>query len=184
MLTLLASTVWLAGCNPYMAAVSVVAQSYGVATDERSVATQAKDTEIEGEIQAALIASPVQGIGSLDVTSRQGVVLLAGVMPPGDPAGLTAVKIARSTSGVKRVETFFVAYRPSTASDLEIEGKIKAAFIADPNLEEAQVSSAVYAGHVVLVGVVATPEQAAEFVQDANGVQGVQSVRSYIQLPQ
>ena len=85
-LTILALGVLLAGCNPYVAAVSV---TYGVATDERSVTTQARDTEIEGEIKAALVSSPVQGTGSLDVTCRQGIVVIAGVVPPGSSAGMT-----------------------------------------------------------------------------------------------
>ena len=180
-LTVLVLGVLLAGCNPYVAAISM---TYGVATSERSVATQASDTEIEAAIKANLIASPVPGVGSLDVTCRQGIVVLAGVVPPGSPAGLQAVQIARATPGVKRVETFFVAAQPSLANDLELKAKIKAAFIEDPNLISGRVDVAVYAGHVVLIGVVPSPEQAQEFVNDAAGVNGVLSVRSYIQLPQ
>jgi osmotically-inducible protein OsmY len=179
--TVLMLGVLLSACNPYVAAVSM---TYGVATDERSVSTQASDTEIEGQITAALVASPVQGVGTLDVTCRQGVVVLAGVIPPSSPAAMQAVQIARATPGVKRVETFFVAYRPSITNDLEIKAKIKEAFVADPNIISGRVDIAVYAGHVVLVGVVPTPESAQEFVNDAAAVNGVVSVRSYIQQPQ
>jgi len=183
-LAILGLAICVAACNPYMAAVSVVTQGYGVATDERSVTTQARDTEIEAEIKAALIESPTPGMGNLSVISRQGVVLLAGVVPPGSPVGLQAVAIARSTSGVKRVETFFVSSRPSVANDIELEAQIKEAWVADPNLESRQVDVDVYAGHVVLAGVVSSPEQAQEFVNDASAVPGVLSVQSYIQLPQ
>lgn len=169
----------LSGCNPYVAAVSM---TYGVATDARSLSTQASDTETEGSIKAALLASPVQGTGSLNVWCRVGVVVLAGVVPPGSPAGAAAVQIARSTPGVVRVETFFVSRRPSEASDLEIEGEIKATFASDPNVMEERASVGVYDGHVVLVGAVKDPGRIDAYVADARSVSGVRTVRSYIQL--
>jgi osmotically-inducible protein OsmY len=165
-----------------MAAVSVVSQTYGVATDVRSVSTQASDEKIEATVQANLLASPVPGTGGLNVWVRQGVVVLAGVVPPGSPAGRAAVEIARSTAGVTRVETFFVSHRPSEASDLEIEAKVKAAFATDPNVMEERASVGVYDGHVILVGVVTDPSRIDEYVADAQSVSGVKSVRSYIQV--
>ena len=77
-----------------------------------------------------------------------------------------------------------MASQPSLASDLELKAKVKAAFVEDPNLISGRVDVAVYAGHVVLIGVVPGPEQAQEFVNDASAVNGVMSVRSYIRLPQ
>ena len=121
------------------------------------------------------------GTDSINVWCRQGVIVLAGVVPPGSNAGAAAVQIARATPGVASVETFFVSSRPSEASDLEIEAEIKAAFAADPNAMEARVSVGVWGGHVVLVGVVRNPGKIDEYVADAQSVSGVRSVRSYIQ---
>jgi osmotically-inducible protein OsmY len=174
----------LAGCNPYMAAVSAVSATYGAATDVRSVGVQMSDTEIEARIKAALLQSPVAGTAGIAVYCRQGVVVLVGVVPPGSTAGATAVDIARHTAGVARVETFFVADRPSTANDVELEAKIKAALVADPNLFADRVDVAVYAGHAVLIGVATDEQHVQEYVADAQRVPGVVSVRSYIQLPQ
>lgn len=174
----------VAACNPYMAAVSAVSATYGVATDVRSTAVQASDTDIEAKVEAGLLQSPVPGTGSLDVTCRQGVVLLAGIVPPGSGAGHAAVDVARQVPGVQRVETFFVPERPSEMSDLELKAKIKEAFVADTNLISGRVDVDVYAGHVVLIGVVDGPRQIQEFVDDAQAVPGVRSVRSYIQLPE
>ncbi len=173
---------FLAGCNPYVAAVSAVSETYSVTTDERSVSTQVADAEIEAQIQAGLVESPTPGTSGIDVFSRRGVVVLAGVVPPGSSAGSAAVQIARATPGVKRVETFFVTAQPSKMTDFEIKEKIKGAFIADPGVIAGQVAIAVYAGHAVLVGVVDSPEQIEEFVNDASSVGGVVSVRSYIQV--
>src|SRR4249919_656971 len=107
----------LVGCNPYMAATTVVHETYGAATDLRSLSTQETDTQAELQIKAALLASPVRGTSGIDVWCRQGVVLLAGVVPPGSSAGQEAVRLARQTPGVKQVETYFVAARPSWTSD-------------------------------------------------------------------
>jgi osmotically-inducible protein OsmY len=174
----------LAGCNPYMAAVSAVSATYGAATDVRSVGVQMSDTQIEAEIKAALLQSPVAGTSAMAVYCRQGVVVLVGVVPPGSAAGATAVHIARHTAGVARVETFFVAGRPSPANDVELEAKIKAAIVADPNVFADRVDVAVYAGHAVLIGVATDEQHVQEYIADTQGVSGVVSVRSYIQLPQ
>jgi osmotically-inducible protein OsmY len=178
---LLAASLALTGCNPYMAAISAVAQTYSVATDDRSLTTQATDAEAEAKIKADLFSSPVQGTDSISVFCRRGVVVLTGVVPPGSQAGITAVRIARQTSGVHVVETFYVSSQQSTTQDLELGGKVKAAFIADPNLTAPQVDVRVYNGHVVLIGVVSNLDVAQEFVNDASAVPGVWSVRSFIQ---
>jgi len=171
-----------AGCNPYVAAASAVYQTYNAATDQRTVGAQVSDDEIEAKIGAALVASPISGTSSIKVYSRNGVVVLTGVVPYGSSAGVAAVNIARATPGVTRVETFFVRSEPSETSDLEIEAAIKKAFVEDSNLESSQVSAVVYGGHVALIGEVASYQTEQEFIEDAQGVSGVVSVRSYIQV--
>jgi osmotically-inducible protein OsmY len=168
----------LAGCAPYALAVK---ETYEVATDPRSVLTQATDTEAEARIKAALLASPVSGTSGIDVYCRQGVVVLVGVVPAGSQAGQAAVSIARQTPGVKRVETYFVPSRPSWESDIAIKEQIRAVLIADPALVSGRVDIAVYAGHVVLVGVVDSRANVQKFIADARSVNGVVAVTSYIQ---
>jgi len=175
---MLVSALVLAGCNPVVLAAK---ETYDVAADPRSIATQATDTEVEVQIKAALLASPVSGTSGLDVYCRQGIVVLAGLVPPGSQAGRAAVDIARQTSGVKRVETFFVSHRPSWESDLETKEQIRALLIADPALVSSRVDIAVYAGHVVLVGVATSRANVQKFISDARSVSGVRSVTSYIQ---
>ncbi|HXZ44264.1 MAG TPA: BON domain-containing protein, partial [archaeon] len=81
-----------------------------------------------------------------------------------------------------RVETYFVRSQPSELTDFETKEKIKAALVADPRVVESRVDVAVYGGHVVLVGVVASQQKAEDFIEDARSVSGVVAVRSYIQL--
>jgi hyperosmotically inducible protein len=179
---LAALAVAVAGCNPYMAAVSAVSATYGVARDPLAVSTQASDAEIEAQIKTALVASPVPGTGTLNVFITQGVVVLAGVVTPGSAAGSAAVQVARETPGVRRIETFFVPYQPSILSDLDIKAHVKAAFVADPRVVETNVDVGVYAGHVVLVGAVDSYQKVNDFIADAQSVNGVVSVRSYLQV--
>jgi osmotically-inducible protein OsmY len=164
------------------ASVSAVSTTYGVTTDERPVSTQMADTQAEALVRAGLLASSVKGTGSLDVFCRQGVVVLAGVVPRGSSAGIEAVKIARATSRVKRVRAYFVSAQPSVMSDFGIKMKIKTALVANPALVAGQVDIGVYAGHVVLVGVAASRELREKFIEDARSVDGVVSVRSFIQV--
>ncbi|HSP96658.1 MAG TPA: BON domain-containing protein [Candidatus Dormibacteraeota bacterium] len=172
----------LAACNPYMAAIGVATQTYDAATDPRSLATQASDTEIEAKISGSLLESPVPGTSGLSVFCRQGVVVLAGMVPLGSPAGPAAVEIARTTSGVRRVETFFVHAQPSKTADFDLASQIKTAFVGDPNIVADDVDVRVYAGNAVLVGVVTSIQQKERFVDDAFSVAGVVSVHSYIQV--
>jgi hyperosmotically inducible protein len=166
------------GCAPYALAVK---ETYEVAADPRSLVTQATDTQAELQIKAALLASPVRGTSGIDVYCRQAVVVLVGVVPPGSQAGQAAVAIARQTPGVRRVETYFVPARPNWESDIAIKEQIRVSLIADPVLVSSRVDIAVYAGHVVLVGVVDSRANVQRFITDASSVSGVVSVTSYIQ---
>ena len=122
-----------------------------------------------------------KGTSGIDMWCRAGVMVLAGVVPPGSSAGAEAVRLARETPGVKRVETYFVSARPSWSNDFEIKEAIRAKLVADPALTSGRVDIGVYAGHVVLVGVVSSAQSARQFVADARSVAGVVNVTSFIQ---
>jgi len=70
--------------------------------------------------------------------------------------------------------------RPSWTSDFEIKEEIRAKLIAAPALTSGRVDIGVYAGHVVPVGVVASPQVAQQYVADARTVSGVADVTSFI----
>jgi hyperosmotically inducible protein len=165
-----------------VAAVSLATQTYGVATDLRSVSTQASDTAIEAQIKTALLTSPVAGTSGITVYCRQGEVVLAAALPPRSPAGFEAVRIARETSGVVRVETFYVNVQPSLTDDLALKAQIKSTLIADPRLIAGRVDVGVYGGHVLLVGVVDSWQKVEDFREDARSVPGVLSIHSFIQV--
>src|SRR5262249_30073597 len=80
-----------------------------------------------------------------------------------------------------RVETYFVPARPSWESHIALKERIRAVLIADPALVSGRVDIAVFAGHVVLVGVVNSQARVQKFISDARSVTGVVDVPSYRQ---
>ena len=149
----------------------------GLGAEERGIG-EAK----AAQIKAALLTSPVSGTAGITVYCRQGEVVLAGVLPRRAPAGFAAVRIARDTSGVRRVETFYVDGQPDAVGDFALKTQIKTSLISDPRLTSGQVDVGVYAGHVVLVGVVDSWQRVEDFREDVRSVPGVLSVRSYVQV--
>jgi len=166
----------LTGCT------TVARTGYEAATDERSLATQKADTQIALTIKKNLVDSDVKGTGGLDVFCRNGVVVLAGVVPQGSPAGPAAVAIAHRVDGVKRVETYFIADQASTVSDFSIKQKINARLVGDGDLKAGQVDMSVIAGHVVLVGVVNRKDKVDKIMTHARATDGVVAVKSFIQV--
>jgi hyperosmotically inducible protein len=166
----------LAGCT------TVASTGYGTAVDERPLAVQAEDAKIATKVKTGLLDSGAKNLVAFDVYCHQGLVVLAGVVEPGSSAGQQAVAIARRVEGVRRVETYFLPGRPSTASDLAISAKLKARIVGDGDLKAPQVDWSVIAGHVVLVGVVDRPAKIDAVVRHARAVDGVTAVKSYIQL--
>ena len=173
---ILSFALFITGCT------TVARTSYEAATDERSLATQKADTEIAVTIKKNLLESDVKGTGGLDVFCRNGVVVLAGVVPRGSQAGTAAVTIARRVDGVKSVETYFLLEQPSAASDFAIKQKINAKLVGDGDLKAGQVDMSVIAGHVVLVGVVNRQEKVDKIIGHARATDGVVSVKSFIQI--
>src|SRR5262249_60663751 len=86
----------LTGCT------TVARTGYEAATDERSLATQKADTQIALTIKKNLVDSDVKGTGGLDVFCRNGVVVLAGVVPPSSPAGPAAGANPPPPGGLQR----------------------------------------------------------------------------------
>jgi hyperosmotically inducible protein len=83
------------------AAVVVLGVIAGCATN-RPIDDQLDDAGVVAEINARLAASPVTSALNINVDSLDGVVTLSGILRS-DESRLEAERIARTTSGVKRV---------------------------------------------------------------------------------
>lgn len=152
---------------------------YKLITEERPVSVIVDDTKIAARIKKAFFDSARDAL-NLTVFCHQGVVVLAGVADA--RTGERAVAIARGVEGVRRVETYFVPGQPAPFSDLGISAKIKARIVADMELRISQVDLEVFAGHVVLAGVVDRQEKIDRIIQHARAVEGVAAVKSFLQL--
>lgn len=154
---------------------------YQAATEERPLSVFWDDEVITTKIRKAFLDAVPEALSSLSVFCHQGHVVLAGVVT--DPRmGEQASAAARAVVGVKRVETYFLPSRPAPLRDFEISAKIKAKIIGDSALRVSQVDMVVIAGHAVLTGVVDRQEKIDRIVRHARSVDGVVTVKSFLQL--
>ncbi|MDR3640008.1 MAG: BON domain-containing protein [Humidesulfovibrio sp.] len=188
--TMIFATVCLAAvsCQPVPARAISLAQAftpltsvYEVARDERSVADIATDKKITTTIKAELL----QKDGKLGLAVKTycflGRVTLLGQLADENFKSF-AVATAKKTRGVRSVATFWVTpgKESTTAADIEIATKIRAALVADKNISATQVECEVFGGHVYLLGMVRSQKDAARSVVHAKGVKGVTAVTSLL----
>jgi hyperosmotically inducible protein len=155
---------------------------WGAITDERSVLEQAADARITTRIRLAILRDDLAALDAVSVFSHRGRVVLVGAAPTGSTLPRRLVAVARRVEGVRRVDTYFVATRPSRYRDLVMGLEARSNIIGDLQLRSAQVDVAVVGGHVVLTGLVDTPDKITRAVGHARAVDGVVAVTSLIGL--
>lgn len=157
---------------------------YETARDERSVGVIAKDKEISTGIKATLLEKDKSLGLKVKVYCFVGRVTLLGALD--DTAFQSfAVATAKKAKGVKGVETHWLpqAKEDTTAADVEIAAKIRAALVADKDISATQVEQEVFGGKVFLLGLVRSQKDADKSVAHAKGVKGVVSVTSLLVAP-
>lgn len=93
---------FLTGCPAVLVAGSV--GGYIVATDERSLDTQADDAFITARVKARLLASPRVHGWNVDVDTLEGRVTLSGKVRTADEAE-RAERLSRKVDGVRSVSS-------------------------------------------------------------------------------
>ena len=157
--------------------------TYQTLSDVRTLHEQHEDARIMGTVKDDLANK--RGVGSalqIHVFSHLGRVVVAGIVEPGSTLGTDAIAVARAVPGVRRVESVFLAARPSYPRDLTISLKLDAKIVTDLDLRRAQIEWTVLAGTVVLTGVVDDAPKAARVVEHAKSIDDVIAVRSFIQV--
>jgi len=155
---------------------------YKAATDERSLGDQAADARICTSIRSSLTAKDSGALTVMDVFCHDQLVVLTGALPPNYALAKEAVGIAKATSGVRRVETYYVPKPAQDTGDTGISVKLKAKLVGDTSMTTAGTDFAVVGGNVVLVGVVDDKAKADKIVAHARSIEGVKSVKSFIQV--
>ena len=157
---------------------------YEVARDERSVSQITADKKITTTIKAALVERDGKLGLAVKVYCFVGRVTLLGQLAD-EPFKAFAVATAKKTSGVRGVSTHWEApgKEGTTAADLEIAAKIRAALVADKDISATQIETEVFGGKVYLLGMVRSKKDAAKAVAHAKGVAGVTGVTSLLTAP-
>jgi len=154
---------------------------YEVVRDERSLADISVDKAIASEIKAALLEKNGKlGLAVKTYCYLGKVVLLGQLADEGFKS--FAVATARKTTGVKGVTTHWVppVRQGSTMSDMEIATKIRAELVGDISISATQVETEVFSGHVFLLGMVRTQQDADRAGTQAAVVPGVLNVTSLL----
>ncbi|WP_319542689.1 BON domain-containing protein [uncultured Pseudodesulfovibrio sp.] len=152
---------------------------YGSARDERSVGDQAVDKEISLSIKKSMADKDGEKALQIHVYCFLKHVYLIGAI--NDTAFQSfAIKTAKATQDVKKVTNYFVKESDTTADDLKITAKVRAALIAEGDLSATQIEQETMNGEVVLLGMVRSKKDAQLAIKTARGVDGVRKVTSFM----
>jgi osmotically-inducible protein OsmY len=152
------------------------------ATDGAALGDETADAKACASIKSALVARDPGVLSVLTIFCRHQLVVIAGALPPDYKLAVEAVHIATKTRGVRRVETVFVPKAAQETSDAAVAARIKAALAGDAMTQASGTDLTVIAGTVVLVGLVNDQSKADRIIASAAAIEGVKSVRSFIQL--
>jgi osmotically-inducible protein OsmY len=154
------------------------------ATSEENPHAQVDDQRLKMSLREALItANPTAAVHVTPYVYMGHAYLVGFVDDAAQRQSLIAA--VQNVQGVRSLDTY-LPDRPAdsqTASDLSIEGQVKAALGLGGD-RVTQIDVEVLAGHVVLLGVVADQAAIDTAVTAAQGVSGVTGVTSYLLLPE
>ncbi|MCS7199113.1 MAG: BON domain-containing protein [Caldimicrobium sp.] len=170
-------SIFLSGCGWVLVGGGAY-EGYKVATDPRTIGTQVDDAIITTKIKAKLVEDPLTKARKIDVDTVNGVVTLTGFVDSEEEIR-RAIEIAQSVPGVKKVvNNLKVGKRglKGYISDKKITARIKAKFIADPEIKALSIDVDTLNGVVTLTGVVKREEQRRRAVELAKTVEGVREV--------
>jgi osmotically-inducible protein OsmY len=165
------------GARPYRAMARA-------ATSEESVVAQTEDARLKLRVREALLAAGLEPAVTPYVF--MGNVFLVGVVDSAERAQ-QALAAARAVPGAQSVTGYLPVSsrgaRPST-SDVSIDATVKAMIGVDRDERVTRVDVHTIAGHVVLLGIVSSPEARAAVESTARGVGGVTGVTNFLLLPE
>lgn len=161
-----------------------VAMLAGCSTTEPA-GQQMDDAAITSEVKAGLTADSDVNPFNIDVDTQDGVVTLRGTVDDRETVS-EAVRIARATSGVVRVENQIEVGPGQTVGervdDRTISTKVKSKLAADDEVSAMNIDVDVKDGVVTLSGVVKSAEARQKAHDLAHTVSGVRSVRNEIEV--
>ena len=179
----LACTVTLSGCGPLVVGAGAGAAGVAVAED-RTVGESVDDQVMGAAIREKLLRQNVALSKAIDISVRQGRVLLTGTVGSEDMR-VDAVRLAWQVTNVKEVVNEIhvgtVTERFSlTENDFVIASSIKTNMIASKTIAAINYTIEVKNGVVYLIGTARSKAELDELVKLARQTKGVNKVISHV----
>ncbi|KAA5605102.1 BON domain-containing protein [Roseospira marina] len=174
-----------AGCTPIGAVVGAGAMAGTAASEERGLGGAVDDAGIQAEINQLWLSHDLGLFRRVDMTVREGRVLLTGAVP--DPeTRVEAVRLAWEAEGVREVINEIEVDDTSTlvdqAADAAIATKLETRLMFDRDVRAINYSVDVVNGTVYLMGVAQDQGELNRAVAYARDMRGVRRVISYVRM--
>jgi hyperosmotically inducible protein len=158
---------------------------YKSAADERSVGKQYDDEKITMAIREKFLNDEKIKYFDISTYCYNGNVYLVGEYANADQKS-QAVKLAREVEGVKSVTDYFLPKREDktcgTADNLALSAKVNAKLIGDMDISSTQIEVKALQCNVILLGLVGSAGEMQKAISQAESVQGVRSVKSFLKV--
>lgn len=181
---MLVSSLFLSSCA--LGAAAGVGAVAGVASvQEGGISRAGSDAWIQTQINDLWLRHDITMFRKLDLTVNQGRVLITGVVQNPEHR-VEAVRLAWQPSGVKGVMNEITVAESDGivgyAKDVWITTKLRAAIVADADIESINYSIDTVQGTVYLMGFGQDQEELDSVIDIARTVSGVKRVVSYVKL--
>lgn len=175
--------VFCTACSVSSLVTSAVQETYVISVDERSPATLTSDKMIEWTIEKKIMDDPAIDYLNITPYCYDGHVFLVGEFKTLEEVGKVS-DIASRMDGVNSVALYFIrhGYTPGCGvmRDLIIHMKVKAKLLQDEQIHSTNIEVKVVQCHVVLLGIVGSPEEIIRSLAIAESVEEVREVKSFL----
>ncbi len=172
----------LPGPTMIPSSVGSIYNAYAIATDERGFQTIVEDEMLETSIQSDILHEKKLNIMDLSTYSYNGHVYVVGEYDHEEDFQLIR-NIVKKKKGINSLTTYLFAEDGTACSktdDYMIQTSVKSALLNDESVWGANVAVKSVQCNVVLMGRVATVNEAVKARQIAAGINGVKGVKSFI----
>ncbi|MBB4286485.1 BON domain-containing protein [Roseospira goensis] len=175
----------VAGCSPVGMAVGAGAVAATAASEERGLGGVVDDAAIQAEINRLWLEHDLDLLRRVDMTVREGQVLLTGAVAA-PRTRVDAVRLAWRARGVKAVINEIEIDEGATvvdqAADAAIAQKIEARLLFDRKVRSINYTVDVVNGTVYLLGVAQSREALDRAIAYARDTRGVRRVVSHVRI--
>lgn len=175
----------LGACSPTGMAVGAGAMVATAASEERGLGGAIDDAAIQAEINGLWLGHDLEMYSAVDMTVREGRVLLTGEAPT-PQARVDAVRLAWQADGVKTVINEIQVDDTATlfdqAADMAIAKKLETRLLFDRKVRSINYTVDVVNGTVYLMGVAQSVETLNRALAYARDMRGVRNVVSHVRI--